>query len=654
MNGNTLSAEQIKAAGALADKYIAAGQASKQFAQDQQALNNALRAAVNVSLPMTGLATAFSAAQRSLETARTGDAAAIALARGEKSAAANRVATEIDRRREYALDKDLQAALKKDPKKRSRHEVAQVQASKKQENDLRTALEIQKAIDEQLKSMVEEQEKRAKLSKSYEANLGAILRLQDEGAKLEKAKLSLERERTKLPLNNELGTQNAKEDLKIQQQILTITEAQNARQAALINYNMQYATANEQERKGLLYSLEIASQRVEVEQDRLKLVEREVELQKMLNLFADRRRTLDLNTARTNLQLQKERNKDALARGVAGSRAALRNLESNELARLMQDQLMAETALRNNASERATIEALSGKARTDAETKYQSLLREEITLQGRVEEALQKVRMARQALSSEGFFARQGLLADDRQAQISVGQNVGMLGRATIQGDEFTQQALELMKSQGYTSLSEASAEERERLKNTVQEATVARIELGMMQETSAAIGSAFSGLFDSLLDGTKSLKQALGDMMKQLLSDLAQAYLKAALLQSISSMGFGLPGARYGGIMSPSGKSFAVGGIASGPQSGYMATLHGREAVIPLGNDRSVPVELKGGGGSNVVNVSVNVAADGQSNVNTQGGNMEGLGKVIGQAVQQELMRQKRPGGMLSPYGAA
>ena len=30
------------------------------------------------------------------------------------------------------------------------------------------------------------------------------------------------------------------------------------------------------------------------------------------------------------------------------------------------------------------------------------------------------------------------------------------------------------------------------------------------------------------------------------------------------------LPGGRYGGIMSPSGKSFGYGGIASGPQSGY------------------------------------------------------------------------------------
>jgi hypothetical protein len=36
-----------------------------------------------------------------------------------------------------------------------------------------------------------------------------------------------------------------------------------------------------------------------------------------------------------------------------------------------------------------------------------------------------------------------------------------------------------------------------------------------------------------------------------------------------------------------------ALGGIASGPQSGYLANLHGREAVLPLPNGDSVPIAL-------------------------------------------------------------
>jgi len=44
----------------------------------------------------------------------------------------------------------------------------------------------------------------------------------------------------------------------------------------------------------------------------------------------------------------------------------------------------------------------------------------------------------------------------------------------------------------------------------------------------------------------------------------------------------------------------FASGGIASGPSSGYAATLHGTEAVVPLPGGRAIPVEIRGGMGDN------------------------------------------------------
>jgi hypothetical protein len=39
---------------------------------------------------------------------------------------------------------------------------------------------------------------------------------------------------------------------------------------------------------------------------------------------------------------------------------------------------------------------------------------------------------------------------------------------------------------------------------------------------------------------------------------------------------------------------SAARGGILSGPISGYQATLHGTEAVIPLASGQSVPVNME------------------------------------------------------------
>jgi hypothetical protein len=40
-------------------------------------------------------------------------------------------------------------------------------------------------------------------------------------------------------------------------------------------------------------------------------------------------------------------------------------------------------------------------------------------------------------------------------------------------------------------------------------------------------------------------------------------------------------------------GAGYQFGGIASGPKSGYMQILHGVEAVVPLPNGRSIPVEM-------------------------------------------------------------
>lgn len=45
--------------------------------------------------------------------------------------------------------------------------------------------------------------------------------------------------------------------------------------------------------------------------------------------------------------------------------------------------------------------------------------------------------------------------------------------------------------------------------------------------------------------------------------------------------------------------EGFAQGGISQGPKSGYMAMLHGLEAIVPLSNNRSIPVSFKDTGAS-------------------------------------------------------
>lgn len=116
--------------------------------------------------------------------------------------------------------------------------------------------------------------------------------------------------------------------------------------------------------------------------------------------------------------------------------------------------------------------------------------------------------------------------------------------------------------------------------------------------------------------------------------------------------------GARYGGVMEPP-RGYRAGGIANGSAAGYPALLHGREAVVPLPYGDKIPVELRGAGGQqNNIGITVNVASDGSSNVSQDDAKSDRDGKALATAitaaVQQELVKQRRAGGMLSPYGAS
>jgi len=116
----------------------------------------------------------------------------------------------------------------------------------------------------------------------------------------------------------------------------------------------------------------------------------------------------------------------------------------------------------------------------------------------------------------------------------------------------------------------------------------------------------------------------------------------------------FGMAAA--GGVFSDGKKrSYQPGGIASGPSSGYPVMLHGTEAVVPLPDGKSIPVQMSGGGGgTNNVTVNVNMETGETTTEENKGPNMAELGKTVAAAVQAELQHQKRPGGILSPFGAS
>jgi len=110
------------------------------------------------------------------------------------------------------------------------------------------------------------------------------------------------------------------------------------------------------------------------------------------------------------------------------------------------------------------------------------------------------------------------------------------------------------------------------------------------------------------------------------------------------------------GGIIKKGITPYATGGIVNRPTLGLVGEGKHNEAIVPLPNGKSIPVDMKGAGQQN--NVTVNVSIDGNGNASSnmqqdsaQAGN---LGNIIAKAVQQELQNQKRSGGILNPYGVA
>nr|BAR24502.1 phage-related minor tail protein [uncultured Mediterranean phage uvMED] len=164
------------------------------------------------------------------------------------------------------------------------------------------------------------------------------------------------------------------------------------------------------------------------------------------------------------------------------------------------------------------------------------------------------------------------------------------------------------------------------------------------------------TGLNDAimgLIDGTKSL----GDSLSGVLRQMASLFLRAGIgsFGSGGEPGTGLLGLfAKGGVFAQNNVvPFAYGGVVNKPTLFPMANgmglmgEAGAEAIMPLRRGRGgrLGVESAGGGATNV-NVSVDASG---SSVEGNGDQAAQLGKAIGIAVQQELIKQKRPGGLLT-----
>lgn len=160
------------------------------------------------------------------------------------------------------------------------------------------------------------------------------------------------------------------------------------------------------------------------------------------------------------------------------------------------------------------------------------------------------------------------------------------------------------------------------------------------MDQLYRSIGDSIqTGIVDSLtaaVEGTKSLAEVASDTLRS----LANIMLKFGLQTFLSGLGGNDNGVGFFSKLFGGGK--ASGGTVKGGTS-YLVGERGPELFTPGRSGSIAPNNSMGG-----ANVTVNVDASG-SRAQGDNANASQLGKAIGAAVQAELIKQQRPGGLLA-----
>ena len=296
--------------------------------------------------------------------------------------------------------------------------------------------------------------------------------------------------------------------------------------------------------------------------------------------------------------------------------------------------------------------------------------------------------LARQFAQEElSYIKRKARLDTERQEAIRQGLDVQAIntlyeGRLSILNDQYSvlmRQTEELDKQQRLLRLrqdSDIGAGIREGAQKYVES-------IGTMREaTSQLAQTGIKGVEDAIFSLTTTGTANFQEFAKSILENTARMIIQQLILRSVMQIigaigggpklaagagqvsSFNAAAAQYmpnalGNAYAANGiQPFAMGGIVKRPtmfafanggagRLGLMGEA-GPEAIMPL---RRLPngrlgVEQAGGGAPVTVNVSVDASG---TAVQGDAGQGEQLGRVVAQAVQAELIKQRRPGGLLN-----
>jgi len=197
-------------------------------------------------------------------------------------------------------------------------------------------------------------------------------------------------------------------------------------------------------------------------------------------------------------------------------------------------------------------------------------------------------------------------------------------------------EAVKEIKGEEATLDEKAIRDQLQKNKDLDKELQLTRQIKDAFQSLSDSINNDIKNGIAGLIRGTSTL----GDM----LNNIANKFLDVALNQALFGSVLGSGGDKGGGILGAL-KLFGNGGR---PPVGKPSIVgeKGPELFVPRSSGTIVPNNKLGGGGS--TSVVVNVDASG-SDVQGDDAGAKELGTLISVAVQGELLKQQRPGGLLS-----
>ena len=388
-------------------------------------------------------------------------------------------------------------------------------------------------------------------------------------------------------------------DLYENQGYLSFKEASDARLAAQQDFTQKLSALSSDEEAVLRKGLDTVAK---TSQDKLKLEDKLLEI-------ALKRQKLERDAQQSDLERQ-----------IRLPGESLKDLQ--------------EQASRGQAQLRASEEQIKTLRETGAISELDSLRR---LGEARQESASQLATLAEQARA----------LADAAPGNEKLAEALRKIEEAARQAADgaqlLTQRAKELSDPEaGFTKGLRAVAEEAEQIGKQMEAATV----------------RAFNGMTDALVGFVMTGKLDFRSLANSIISDLIRIQIQRAITLPLAKAMSSFFGFADGGVMTADGplslplRGYASGGIANSPQLAVFGEGSRPEAYVPLPDGRTIPVTMSGGaaspmGAGHVFNISVSVSDAGAGARGDNAGGRD-LGQAVANAVRQELLAQKRAGGLL------